>query len=307
MNHVLTVAPNSWKKWVAALRPPTLLVGLSPVLIGLGFAWRSRLTGETPFAWSAAAAAVLLVIFLQSAANLVNDAKDAEKGIDQGPRLGPPRVVHSGWLSARAVKRAYYLCFAAAGAIAALLFWQAPDYLMLEVAAACGLAAYAYTAGPFPLAYYALGESVALVFFGPVAVMGTSYLHTHRVDGSLAFWGVGSGCIAAAIMAINNARDRDGDARAGKHTLATLSSEVGARRIPLVLLGVSALFFTLYGQAHDALITGFILSGLAALYIARFLVPLLQAGPPMRLNLALKRTALFNFLYALAFIYLIAM
>lgn len=306
MEALLQQNPGRMKSWILAIRPPTLLAGLGPVLLGIAFAWNRLGEASSNSLPLASIAAVLLVILLQSAANLVNDAKDAEKGIDSGERLGPPRVVQAGLLSLGAVKRAYTLCFGMAGCIAGYLFWQFGDLLTLEVAALCGLAAYAYTAGPFPLAYFAMGEVVALVFFGPIAVMGTSYLHTHQVDPMIAFWGMGPGWIAAAIMAINNHRDRAGDARAGKRTLATLLGKSWGQRLPLVFLSLSLIWIAAFSFAQDQLGWGLTGTLLLALFVLRLILPLLD-GPPPALNQALKRTALFNLVYALAFVSLVVL
>lgn len=291
----------SWKVWLMAIRPPTLLAGIAPVVLGISLAATKAETALSPLS---IAAALALALLLQAAANLVNDAKDAERGVDTLERLGPVRVVQRGLLTREAVRGAYYFCFGIAGLIAIWLFWQEKDWLIPGVAAACGLAAYAYTAGPFPLAYYALGEIVALIFFGPIAVMGSSYLQTHQIDTDIAFWGLGPGLIAAAIMAINNARDFKGDAFAGKHTLATLLGEKGGRRLPLVLLLLSVALCGFYAYQHHKLVSGLGLVALLLLAIVRGIAPLL-GGPPAGLNQALKRTALFNFFYALSFAWLV--
>lgn len=296
------------KSWIMAIRPPTLLAGLGPVLLGIAFAWQNR-DGEMaagPLVF-ASLAAVLLVLLLQSAANLVNDAKDAEKGIDSGERLGPPRVVQAGLLPLAAVKKGYYLCFAAAAAIAGLLFTQVGDLLVLEMAALCALAAYAYTAGPFPLAYFALGEALALLFFGPIAVMGTNYLHTHQIDPLIAVWGIGPGLISAAIMGINNYRDRRGDAAAGKHTLATLLGENWGRRLPLLFLSLSIIWLFAFGYVQNRTVLAAILALLASGLVFYGIRPLMVSKLPADHNRALKRTALFNFAYALGFVILVSL
>ena len=80
---------------------------------------------------------------------------------------------------------------------------------------------HAYTGGPFPLAYYAMGEVTAFIFFGLVAVAFSAYLQANNWLSIFWLWGIGPGLISAAIMAINNYRDRY-DKASGKHTLATI-------------------------------------------------------------------------------------
>jgi 1,4-dihydroxy-2-naphthoate octaprenyltransferase len=306
MNSAVTthpaIQPGSWRALVQAIRPPTLLAGLGPVLIGisLGMHQRKLLSITEGGVLLPAFAAIMLAVLLQAAANLVNDAKDAEKGVDKGERLGPIRVVQSGLLSVEQVRLAYRILFSLAAMLVLGLFVMNPAPVIPLVALACGLAAYLYTAGPFPLAYYALGEVLACIFFGPIAVMGTTYLLTGRIIWDTAFWGLGSGLIAAAIMAINNFRDRVGDRAAGKHTLATLSSENTARKLPLLFTMGSAMLLALYGFEHDKVIIAVPWALLALSFIRRRITPRLQGEGPL-LNEALKFTALFNLFYAMLF------
>lgn len=301
-SHAPIMKPGMLRSLMMAIRPPTLLAGLGPVLIGisLGIQERTALSLSTGSILGPSLAALLLVVFLQAAANLVNDAKDAEKGIDKGERLGPIRVVQSGILTIAQVRLAYRTLFALSGLLVAGLYAWHPDWIIPAVALSCGLAAYLYTAGPYPLAYYAMGEVLACWFFGPIAVMGTVYLLTGQVIWQTAFWGLGSGLIAAAIMAVNNLRDRKGDREAGKHTLATLFGEETARKLPLLLVMMSATLLAYYGFEHQKIIIGVPWTLLALMFIRRRITPRLMGEGPL-LNEALKFTALFNLFYALLF------
>lgn len=286
-----------------AIRPPTLLTGLAPVILGLTFGLKPVLYGDRSLRLSQVIIclfACLLVLLLQSAANLVNDAKDAEKGIDTAARLGPTRVVQSGILSRHFVRMAYSLCFVLAGLIVLGMFYWTKDWLVIAVAGLCGLAAFAYTAGPFPLSYFALGEIIAFLFFGPVAVMGSAYLQTGVIDWGVAFWGAGCGFISAAIMAINNFRDRTSDSKAGKHTLSTLLGHEFGKKLPVILVCLSMLILILYCANHEVIGLGLIGCVGAVLYLTRRILPALNAKGPS-INLSLKYTAQYNLFYALYF------
>lgn len=292
------------RAWVMAIRPATLLTGLAPVLLGLAFGLKPVLYGSRSLRLShilVSLGACLLVLLLQSAANLVNDAKDAEKGIDSVGRLGPVRVVQGGLLPKGVVRVGYSLCFLLASVIVVGMFYWTRDWLVIAVASLCAMAAFFYTAGPYPLAYYALGEVVAFVFFGPIAVMGTAYLQTGVIDPSVAAWGSGCGLVSAAIMAINNYRDRNSDAKAGKHTLATvLGAEVG-KALPIVFVSISLFVLFFYCANHQVAGLGIIgvIGGLV--YMFKRIIPALKAKGS-EINLALKHTAQFNLIYALYFI-----
>ncbi len=303
-----TQALSPLKVWLMAIRPPTLLLGLSPVLFGLSLGWyRLLMLEETKVSWihwSASILAVLLVIFLQTAANLINDAKDAESGIDAGPRLGPPRVVQAGLLSGKAVRRAYQACFVVATLLFVALMWGRIDGLMIFVGSLCIAAAYLYTGGPYPLAYYGCGEALALLFFGPIAVMGTSYLLVPSPDWEAAAWGMGTGLLSASLMAINNYRDRVGDERAGKHTLATFLGGEKGRLVPITLSISACLMIIFFAWMHTTVrIAGTIL--ILSFYLQyRWIYPYIKRGPAEQ-NLALKRMAIFTFGYAVIFALLV--
>jgi 1,4-dihydroxy-2-naphthoate octaprenyltransferase len=166
-----------------------------------------------------AALALVAVVILQVGVNLANDAEDFERGADAPDRLGPTRVTQAGLLPARAVKRAAYACFIAAATIGVLLA-LAGGWIILTLGVVSVIFAYLYTGGPWPLAYHGLGDVLALVFFGLVAVTGTAFLQAGRVPdvGWLAWVPVGA--LATGILVCNNLRDRHTDARAGKRTLA---------------------------------------------------------------------------------------
>ena len=82
------------------------------------------------------------------------------------------------------------------------------------------LAAIAYTGGPYPLGYHGLGDIAVFVFFGLVAVVGTTWVQTGAMPALAWICAVPVGTMATAILVVNNVRDRETDAVAGKRTLA---------------------------------------------------------------------------------------
>jgi 1,4-dihydroxy-2-naphthoate octaprenyltransferase len=82
---------------------------------------------------------------------------------------------------------------------------------------ACG---FAYSGGPWPISYTPFGEAFVLVFFGVAAVSGVYWLATGAIGPSPVVAGVAMGLFAAAVLLVNNHRDRDEDGRAGRRTLS---------------------------------------------------------------------------------------
>lgn len=203
--------------WWYAVRPRTLSLAAAPVLAGTAHA----VAVAGAFRLEVLLLALAAATAIQVATNLWNDALDSEHGVDRGLRLGPRRATAAGWLPTHAVRAAALAGFALAlGLGLALVALGGWPILAIGVGAvACGLA---YSAGPYPLAATPLGELVVLAFFGIAGVAGTVLLHGAPVRADVLLLGVGVGLPAAAVLLVNNHRDRVSDARAGRRTLAIL-------------------------------------------------------------------------------------
>jgi 1,4-dihydroxy-2-naphthoate octaprenyltransferase len=209
-------------QWLAGARPRTLPAALAPVLVGTGAA--AALDG---FRLVPALLALLVALALQVAVNYANDYSDGTRGTD-AVRVGPMRLVGSGAATPRQVLVAALASFAVAGlaglALAALSSWW-----LVAVGAVCIAAAWTYTGGPLPYGYRALGEVFVFVFFGLVAVVGTTFAQTGSVDGLAVAAAVPIGLLSVALLVVNNLRDIEGDAAVGKRTLAVLLGDRGTR------------------------------------------------------------------------------
>jgi len=211
--------PPLWKAWLISARPQTLTACAAPVVVGSALAAAGP--GYRP---ELAVVALLAAGGIQIGTNFVNDAADAATGADDGERIGPPRAVAQGWLSARAVWIGAALSFGLALALGGVLI-AACGWPLLVIGLSSIAAGYAYTAGPFPLAYLGLGDLFVVLFFGGVATLGTYYVHTGHAAWPVALAGLGLGLLATGILVANNLRDRLGDARANKRTLVVRFGE----------------------------------------------------------------------------------
>lgn len=202
--------------WLGATRPKTLLVGVSPVLVGTAWA-----VHDGVFAAGPAVAALLGALLIQVGTNLSNDYFDHRRGADTGARLGPVRASAAGLLRPASVFAAAMACFGAAAIVGLYLVWSA-GWPVLVIGIASLASGYAYTGGPYPLGYHGWGEVFAFLFFGIVAVAGTYFVQARNwpVPVAVLLAGVAMGALAAAVLVVNNLRDLDTDRAAGKRTLA---------------------------------------------------------------------------------------
>ena len=200
-------------EWLAGARPRTLPAAVSPVLAGTGVAAYA----DGVVLWKALLALVVSLA-LQVAVNYANDYSDGIRGTD-ADRVGPMRLVGSGAAEPGAVKRAAFLAFGVA-AVAGLVLAVTTSWWLVLVGAVSVAAAWFYTGGSRPYGYLGLGEVMVFVFFGLVAVVGTTYVQTQSWEWPALFAAVGVGALACAILVVNNLRDIPGDTVAGKRTLA---------------------------------------------------------------------------------------
>jgi 1,4-dihydroxy-2-naphthoate octaprenyltransferase len=217
---------------VVGARPRTLGAAITPVVVGT---FASPVGSVPRFLLCLAVA-----LGLQIGVNLVNDAADGVRGVDAA-RIGPPRLVASGRASARSVWAAASVSIGIAAAagiwLAALVGWE-----LLAVGAAMIVALFAYSAGPKPYAALGLGETLAFICFGLVATIGTAYVHAERLLEPAVWAAVPIGLCAVAMMLVNNVRDIDTDAAAGKRTLAVRlgrARSVAVFRVVLVTIFVT--------------------------------------------------------------------
>ncbi len=228
---VMQAPPAGWRVWWTAIRPRTLPLAASPVLVGIALAWAE---GAAP-RWLAALATLLAALLIQIGTNLHNDAADHERGNDGADRLGPLRVTAAGWTSAAAVRRAAHLAFVAAFALGIHLAIVG-GWPIVAIGLASLAAGYAYSGGPRPISYSPFGELFVLVFFGLVAVGGSHYLQSGAPTLRALFAGLAVGMPAAAVLLVNNLRDRGADLAAGRRTLAAVLGPAASRRLHAALM-----------------------------------------------------------------------
>jgi len=246
--------------WIAGARPRTLPAAVVPVAVGT-----AAVSGA--IVWWRVMAALVVSLALQVATNFVNDYADGERGTDND-RVGPVRLVASGKATAAAVKRAALISFAVAG-IAGFLLAIAVGPELFVVGAACIVAGWAYTGGPKPYGYYGLGEVFVFVFFGLVATVGSTYVHTESLggeDGTVSTAAaVPVGLLAVALLVINNLRDIPSDTETGKRTMAVRLGDTTTRWLftaLLVAVGVGIVLVSVLWRPWAAL-------GLVGLLVAR--------------------------------------
>lgn len=239
---------RSVQAWAVAVRPRTLPVAVSPVLVGGTLGWLREGAIDLVAALLVLGAALLMQIL----SNMQNDVGYTVRGGESiGTRTGLPRATANGWLSVRDVRLGIVVLSLLAVAFGlALVAYRGWPVLAIGVASL--VASLAYMGGPRPIAYTPYGELTVFVFFGLVAVIGTDWVLTGNVGWATVLASVAIGALAAAALAVNNHRDLAHDRLVGRRTFAVSVGSRGSTALYSVLLwGPFALTPVIAWTAHN--------------------------------------------------------
>lgn len=207
------VTRQNWGAWISAFRPKTLTASVVPIMVATVLAYKIGSLDWAVSLWALASA-----LSIQIGTNLFNDVIDFKKGADGLDRVGPQRITQSGSVSERTVFAAAIFCFVLAILFGIPLVVKGGLPIVI-VGFASLIFGYAYTGGPFPLAYRGWGDAFVLLFFGWIAVGVLTYLHVGWWSFDAFVAGTQVGMLATVLIAVNNLRDHVQDKNANKKTL----------------------------------------------------------------------------------------
>lgn len=217
-------------EWIEGARPRTLPAAIAPVAAGLGVTGYTGTDLSVMQVTVAAVLALLVALALQVGVNYFNDYSDGVRGTDT-VRVGPVRLVGQGLAPASQVKRAALLSLGIATVLGTALVLVSRQWILLPIGVAAVLAAYGYTGGKHPYGYLGLGDVFVFVFFGPVAVCGTTLVTGGGLWPVAVLTSIAIGILTVNILVANNLRDRALDEEAGKRTLSVRLGDERTRRL----------------------------------------------------------------------------
>ncbi|MDE5840323.1 MAG: 1,4-dihydroxy-2-naphthoate octaprenyltransferase, partial [Muribaculaceae bacterium] len=216
------------KPWIEAMRLRTLPVSIAGVLAGCAIA-----LAYDNFNWKPALICLVFALAAQIVSNFANEYFDYKNHIDHKGRQGFRRGVTEGDIKPESMKIAMISLMAVDCLLGlSLIHWG--GFWLILVGIAIVIAAFAYSAGPWPLSHHGLGDEAVIIFYGIVPVTLTAYLQCGDwTGGSMAavlgeMWkmalivSVGVGLLGANVLIVNNIRDARDDARVNKRTKAVI-------------------------------------------------------------------------------------
>lgn len=285
---VTTAAPRQPARarlWLLAARPATLPAAAAPVFVGGAVA----VVQSAKLSAHVFAVTLLSALLIQIGTNYANDYSDSRRGVDHEGRLGPLRVTQTGLLSEADVRTGILVAFGLAALLGVYLIrvggWPIAAIGVLSIGAGI-----AYTGGPWPFGYHALGDVFVFAFFGVIAVTGTTYLQTGEWSPLALAASIPVGLHVTNILVVNNLRDRATDEASGKRTLAVVLGDRRTRQqYALFTVAAYSLPVLMAGLSHA--VNGWLLLPLlAAPFAAALVVRVLRGDAGRDLNPVLVRT-----------------
>ena len=216
--------------WFQGARPKTLGAAIAPVLVGSSIAYY-----EKSFDLTISLLALVVSVSIQIAVNYANDYSDGIKGTDD-QRVGPVRLVGQKLASPKSVKTAAIIFFSIAALAGLFITILSNQWWFLLLGLSAIVAAWTYTGGPKPYGYAGLGELFVFIYFGLVAVLGTTYAQTLYLKPYFFLYAISIGLFASAILVANNLRDREKDKQNNKNTLAVKLGDQKTRNLYVLFM-----------------------------------------------------------------------
>jgi 1,4-dihydroxy-2-naphthoate octaprenyltransferase len=283
------------KVWLSAARLRTLPLSISGILVGNALS-----LNQPDFSWSLFVLMLLTAISFQIISNFANDYGDGVKGTDNENRIGPKRVFQQGLLSKQVLKNGIIVMSLVALLLACILIFIAFGAQFLVYGAVFFLlallsvwAAISYTVGDKAYGYRGLGDIFVLLFFGGVGVLGSYFVQLKTFSWPVLLLGLAIGLFSAAVLNLNNMRDRINDGVVGKKTLAVLLGAKAAKRYHFILIGCAMLLITIVFLI--ASYTFFWIPFIALIPLIMHLIKVIKISDPKQFDPELKKVALSTF------------
>ena len=294
--------------WLNGIRLNYLPLSLSPILLGSVLAWTSTMTPKMPFGSFHLVhflGTIVVALLLQIGAHLVNDYYDFLHGIDTSNVLGPGGLIQPGHIKPLRVLEMGLLLLGL-GTVIGIVLALNGNVLLYLFGLIVALCAFFYSATSYSLSSRGLGELIVFIVFGPILTLNAYIMQVGpHFSANVFIYSLSVGLLATAIVHTNNMRDIEGDALAGKHTLATIVG-LPASRVLYLLLVLAAYGIILYlglpSQApHLILLTFWTLPTLIIAIISAIRTNA-PTGFHLAMNLTLKLETLFTILLVVGII-----
>ncbi|MFS0751039.1 1,4-dihydroxy-2-naphthoate polyprenyltransferase [Oceanobacillus sp. 1P07AA] len=213
--------------WWRLLRPHTLTASFVPVFVGTMIAFN-----EGSINWLVFTAMLLASLLIQSATNMFNEYYDFIRGLDNDQSVGIGGSIVRDGINPKHIRNLAFLFYGISILIGIYICMMSSWWIAI-IGLFCMIIGYLYTGGPIPISYTPFGELFSGVLMGSVIIGITYYIQTGTITSEMVWISIPITIFIGCINFANNIRDREGDKRGGRKTIAVL---IGKER-SVALLG----------------------------------------------------------------------
>jgi len=213
----------SIKTWWLAVRPFAFPASAIPVLFGTAAA---VVVGGADFSFLHFILALIGMVMLQGAANLLNDVYDFRLGLDTQVFPASGAVVRQ-WISPETAQRAAVFLFTF-GCVIGISLAAASSWHILWIGFTGVFIAAAYSFTPIGLKYRGFGDFSVFTAFGILGCLGAWTLQTHSPSWIPVVWAIPIGLLIIGILHANNWRDIAGDEAHSSRSVASILGDRGS-------------------------------------------------------------------------------
>ncbi|WP_046759041.1 1,4-dihydroxy-2-naphthoate octaprenyltransferase [Kordia jejudonensis] len=307
------------KPWLSAARLRTLPLSISGIIVGCALANFSINNHPKNFGLTECFGcfhqevnylifilSILTTIGFQVLSNFANDYGDGIRGTDDD-REGEQRMVASGIISPKQMKNAMIITAIITLILALLVIYVAfgsenfsYSILFFFLGITSIIAAVKYTVGKSAYGYSGLGDVFVFLFFGWLSVLGSYFLYKKGLYFDIFLPATAIGLLSAAVLNLNNMRDRIKDKKHGKNTLVV---KIGSQNAKLYHYGliIGALICTIFFIQMNYHSPTQLIVLIAFIPLVMNMVVVGKNIIHKELDPELKKVALSTFLYAILF------
>ncbi len=207
------------KKWLTAMRPWALPASTMPVIFGTSLA---VVVGQESLDILRFVLAILAMMILHSAANILSDVFDFKRGLDKMVTPVSGAIVR-GWITTKQATVFSVALFVIGSALGLTLVLMTGTVLL--IIGCVGVFIGVFYAG---LKYHALGDLAVFLNFGILGSLGAWVVQTNSFSWIPVFWTVPMAMLVSAILHANNWRDVSSDTERKVTTVASLFGDKGS-------------------------------------------------------------------------------
>jgi 1,4-dihydroxy-2-naphthoate octaprenyltransferase len=201
------------KKWLLSIRPWSFPASTMPVIFGTSLA---VVYGNANLNWLRFLMALLAMVILHSAANMLSDVFDYKRGLDDVVTPVSGGIVR-GWITTRQAITGSVILFVLGSALGIGLVLMTGKTLLFI--GGVGVVIGVFYAG---LKYHALGDMAVFLNFGILGSLGAWVVQTKTFSWIPIIWTVPMAMLVAGILHANNWRDSLSDTKKKVRTIANL-------------------------------------------------------------------------------------